>query len=111
MSDHESHCPFLNRADRRCSNHFSLDKLDQAFDHCFGKYQACGTYQEMLGERRWRQSSDTQLVSSHAGLTGTVVYANLTIRKRPANVTVTPVVTTARITSAKPETGSHASAA
>jgi hypothetical protein len=96
MSDHESHCPFLNRADYRCSNHFSLDKLDRAFDHCFGAYQACGTYQEILGERRGRHLGQGQLVASHAGhdhaaLTATVVYANLTIRKRPANVTVTPV--------------------
>jgi hypothetical protein len=94
MSDHESHCPFLNRADYRCSNHFSLDKLDRAFDHCFGEYQACGTYQEMLSERRGKQPAEGHLVAGHAGhagLTGTVVYANLTIRKRPANVSVTPV--------------------
>ena len=91
MSEHESHCPFLNRADYRCSNHFSLDKLDRAFEHCFGKYQACGTYQEILDERQARQPADGHLVTTHAGLTGTVVYANLTVRSRPANVTVTPV--------------------
>ncbi len=90
-SRHESHCPFLNRADYRCSNHFSLDKLDRAFDHCFGEYQACGTYIEMLNERRGRQPSEGHLVASHAGLTRTVVYANLTIRKRPADVTVNAV--------------------
>ncbi len=96
MSDHESHCPFLNRADYRCSNHFSLDKLDRAFSHCFGTYQACGTYSELLNERRDRRASEGQLLAAHAGhdhagLTGTVVYANLTIKSRPANVTVNPV--------------------
>ncbi len=85
MSEHESHCPFLNRADYRCSNHFSLDKLDRAFTHCFGEYQSCPTYREMLTERQSRQPSSGLVV---AGLTQTVVYANLTIRTRPANVTV-----------------------
>jgi hypothetical protein len=85
MSQHESHCPFLNREDSRCANHFSLEKLDRAFDHCFGQYQVCPTYQEMLGERRERQ------LDEHSGLTRTVVYANLTVRKRPAHVTVNPV--------------------
>jgi len=91
MSDHESHCPFLNRTDHRCANHFSLDKLDRAFNHCFGQYQACPTYQEMLSERRGRQAAEGHLVAAHAGLTGTVVHANLTVRKRPPNVTVNPV--------------------
>jgi hypothetical protein len=39
----------------------------------------------MLGERRERQ------LDEHSGLTRTVVYANLTVRKRPAHVTVNPV--------------------
>jgi len=81
MSEHESHCPFLNRSDYRCSNHFSLDKLEAAFDHCFGTYQACPTYLEMLGERKSRQQE----------LTGRVVYATLTVRTRPAHVTVNSV--------------------
>ena len=81
MSDHESHCPFLNRSDYRCANHFSLDKLDAAFDHCFGAYQACPTYLEMLDERKTRQKE----------LTGAVVYATLTVRTRPAHVTVNAV--------------------
>ena len=83
MSDHESHCPFLNRADTRCSNHFGLDRLDRAFDHCFGAYQSCPTYQEMMSERRDR-------LAVNPGLTSTVVYANLTIRARPENVTLNP---------------------
>jgi hypothetical protein len=91
MSNHESHCPFLNRADSRCANHFSLDKLDRAFDHCFGAYQSCPTYSEMLSERRDRQSAEGHRVTSHGGLTSTVVYANLTVRTRPAHVTVNQV--------------------
>jgi hypothetical protein len=85
MSEHESHCPFLNRSDYRCSNHFSLDKLDAAFDHCFGEYQACPTYLEMLDERRSRNTGHT------AELTQPVVYATLTVRTRPAHVTVNSV--------------------
>ncbi len=100
MSDRETHCPFLNRADYRCSNHFSLDHLDRAFDHCFGAYQSCPTYQEMLNERRGGQPSQGDLVASRAGLTGTVVYANLTVRARPAHVTVNPVRLPARHASA-----------
>jgi hypothetical protein len=91
MSEHESHCPFLNRADYRCSNHFSLDKLDRAFTHCFGEYQTCPTYLEMLAERRSRQTAEGQLVPVAVGLTSAVVYANLTVRTRPAHVTVNSV--------------------
>jgi hypothetical protein len=54
MSERVPHCPFLNRADSRCSNHFSLDKLDSAFDHCFGQYKSCASYAEMLSERQMR---------------------------------------------------------
>lgn len=56
MSDCGDHCPFLNRADGRCSESFSLDKLSYAFDHCFGYYQACSTYLELLVERRVRRA-------------------------------------------------------
>ena len=86
MAEHEPHCPFLNRADYRCSNHFSLDRLDRAFTHCFGEYQTCSSYLEMLSERQNRQPAGGHLVA--AGLTAPVVYANLTIRRRPAHVTL-----------------------
>ncbi len=52
-----SHCPFLNRSDARCSANFSLDHLDHAFTHCFGHYQACGTYLDLLVERRIRRGA------------------------------------------------------
>jgi len=50
------HCPFLNRTDSRCSSHFSLDRLNDAFDQCLGAYQACPVYLELLAERRQRRS-------------------------------------------------------
>ena len=49
-------CPFADRADRRCASVFSLDKLDYAFNHCFGEYKACSVYQELLAERTTRRS-------------------------------------------------------
>jgi hypothetical protein len=55
MSDHGTHCPFLNRADSRCSYHFSLERLNHAFGYCFDQYQQCPAYLEMLVERRLRR--------------------------------------------------------
>lgn len=55
MPDHGMHCPFLNRADERCSNYFSLDRLDHAFGFCFGEYRECKMYREMLIERQERR--------------------------------------------------------
>ena len=49
------HCPFLNRADARCSNHFNLDSLGHAFAYCFGQYQQCPMYRDLLAERRERR--------------------------------------------------------
>src|SRR5436190_17733564 len=56
MTDRGQHCPFLNRADDRCSTHFRLDRLDEAFDYCFDRYPACAVYQELLLERRVRRA-------------------------------------------------------
>jgi len=53
----ECHCPFLNRADERCSTHFRLDRLEQAFGHCFDRYHACDVYCELLRERRSRRTA------------------------------------------------------
>jgi hypothetical protein len=49
-----SHCPFLDRADERCSNCFRLDHLKHAFKFCFGRYKACPTYLQLQVERRVR---------------------------------------------------------
>jgi hypothetical protein len=55
MSDREHHCPFLNRADHRCSDFFSIEQLQHAFEHCFHAYKACAVYQELLVERQARR--------------------------------------------------------
>ena len=55
MSDHGQHCPFLNRSDDRCSTNFSLERLDNTYDYCFGQYATCPMYLEMLLERRIRR--------------------------------------------------------
>ncbi|HEX4795030.1 MAG TPA: hypothetical protein VH370_14645 [Humisphaera sp.] len=57
MADRAQHCPFLNRADDRCSASFSLDHLDRAFDYCFGSYSVCPVYAELLAERQSRRES------------------------------------------------------
>ncbi|HXE52401.1 MAG TPA: hypothetical protein VN541_05265 [Tepidisphaeraceae bacterium] len=57
MHEEAHHCPFLNRADVRCSAFFSLDRLGYAFAHCFSGYQSCGVYAELLGERRTRRAN------------------------------------------------------
>src|SRR4051812_22310047 len=51
------HCPFLNRADARCGDAFSIEKLDHAFEHCFGRYTSCTVYMELLIERRVRRAA------------------------------------------------------
>jgi hypothetical protein len=56
MSDREQHCPFLNRADRRCSAFFSIERLQHAFEHCFDAYRSCDVYRELLDERQARRS-------------------------------------------------------
>jgi hypothetical protein len=54
---HGRHCPFLNRAESRCARHFSLDQLQHTFDHCFGQYETCGVYLELLYERRVKRAA------------------------------------------------------
>lgn len=62
MAEYGHHCPFLNRSDARCSTHFSLERLDRAFDHCFGRYHECSVYLELLTERRVRPFAGRQEV-------------------------------------------------
>lgn len=61
MSDHGHHCPFLNRSDARCSRNFSLDRLNNTYDYCFGQYAACSIYLELLVERRVRRLRDSAI--------------------------------------------------
>ena len=64
MPKRGEHCPFLNRADDRCSANFSLDHLQHAFHHCFGKYHACPVYYELLAERRERRGESLVLTAA-----------------------------------------------
>ena len=57
MSDHVEHCPFLDRADSRCSEHLSLEHLQNAFRYCFGAYATCPQYAQMVIERRARRAA------------------------------------------------------
>jgi hypothetical protein len=52
MPERADHCPFLNRADSRCADHFTIEGLHHAFEHCFDRYKQCRTYVELLVERR-----------------------------------------------------------
>src|SRR3954451_12536994 len=78
MDEHDcgEHCPFLNRSDRRCSSFLSLDRINHAFDHCFGEYKACPVYLELLVERRVRrlcgllQPGDTEVVQTDGATHG-----------------------------------------
>ena len=56
MADLGNHCPFLNRADRRCSTFFSIEQIQHTFEHCFHAYSACEVYQELLLERQIRRA-------------------------------------------------------
>jgi hypothetical protein len=51
-SVHLDHCPFLNKTDNRCEDHFKLDQLGYALRYCFGDHKRCPVYMEMLLERR-----------------------------------------------------------
>ncbi len=43
-------CPHVNRDDHRCASRFGLTRIDQAFDVCFGTFQACPMYHRINGE-------------------------------------------------------------
>lgn len=60
MPDTAHHCPFLNRADERCSSHFSLDRLQHAFKFCFDGYKSCPLYLQLFVERQVRRASGAE---------------------------------------------------
>ncbi len=60
MSEH--HCPFLNRKDERCAEHFSVGRMQHAFDHCFASYATCPTYRELFEERTIRRDAASEFV-------------------------------------------------
>jgi hypothetical protein len=51
----DSHCPFLNAAEPRCSAHFSLGSLEHAFDYCLGHFTACPLFDAMREQHRSRR--------------------------------------------------------
>lgn len=80
MPEYGMHCPFLNRADGRCSDYFSLDRLDHAFGFCFGEYRECRMYREMLLERQERRM--TGRVEADRSEKNRLIQ--VTLRRRPA---------------------------
>jgi hypothetical protein len=74
MSTNAHHCPFLNRADARCAESFSLDRLDHAFHYCFGRYSACNVYLELLIERRVRRSAAAEQAGHGNGIIQVTVH-------------------------------------
>ena len=65
------HCPFLNRNEARCSAHFVVNQLQHAFVHCFGAYDACSSYREML-EKRLERKGDREQAVIHLTIGGSV---------------------------------------
>src|SRR5688572_11588352 len=49
-SDEWGGCPHVDRNDARCGHRFSIGRLDQAFNVCFGSYHACPLYQRINNE-------------------------------------------------------------
>lgn len=45
-------CPFIDLNDTRCSTHFTLGRLDEAFDLCLNhQHRSCPTYSRLQRER------------------------------------------------------------
>jgi hypothetical protein len=81
MPEQGMHCPFLNRADSRCSDYFSIERLDHAFGFCFGQYHGCRVYLELLVERRVRRATGRVDVADRAD--GNASLIQLTLHGRP----------------------------
>jgi hypothetical protein len=90
MSDRGQHCPFLNRTDSRCGSHFTLERLEHAFEYCFDRYNACPVYLELLVERRIRRGEARELSLNEASH-GHRPLVQLTIQaKRQAGIGIAP---------------------
>ncbi len=42
-------CPLIDRDDPACRSRFTLTRLSDAFDLCFGDYRRCPHYQRLTG--------------------------------------------------------------
>ena len=40
-------CPHIDRDDPRCAHRLSLNRIDQAFNVCFGSYRGCPVFQRI----------------------------------------------------------------
>ena len=79
MPDNGHHCPFLNRADARCAEKFSIEHLDYAYRFCFDKYQTCPVYLELLVERKVKRVNGS--VVRNADSRGPLVQVKVAQRK------------------------------
>lgn len=61
----DPHCPFLNRNDERCGEHFQVTDMQHAFRYCFNDYKACPSYLEQLVERRVRRIQLNAAATNH----------------------------------------------
>ena len=66
-------CPYVNRADHRCSTRFSLGKIDQTFSMCFGAFQGCPQYHRIHAEEH---TPDDGVVKALAGTPATPATPN-----------------------------------
>jgi hypothetical protein len=75
------YCPFLNRADERCSGHFNLDGLEQAFAHCFGDFDSCPHHGELSREH-------TTSEARAEDIDGRYGHSNSSVSDSPIQVTI-----------------------
>jgi hypothetical protein len=54
----DGHCPYLNDRDPRCGENFSLQHMELAFDHCFGRPSRCPVYRALRAERHGADGSE-----------------------------------------------------
>jgi hypothetical protein len=45
-------CPYVNKADRRCTTHLTLVNLAYAFTYCADRHIDCPVYAELLTDDR-----------------------------------------------------------
>ena len=43
-------CPYVNKSDTRCANHWTLRNLCQAFTHCADQFAVCPVYRALHQE-------------------------------------------------------------
>ena len=49
-------CPFINLDDPRCAGHFSLSRVDEAFETCLNKHKSCPTFHQLLSGQSHEQA-------------------------------------------------------